>query len=390
MVSVEEALQIIRQNCPAPVEINLRLEQSLGYVLTKDVHSPIDMPPFNQSAMDGYALNLKEGTSAYQVIGEVAAGSDQNPKLQPGDAVRIFTGAAVPSDSNAVIQQEHVTQKNQTIELVESVHEGQNIRLKGEQLNQGELALSKGHTLTPASLGFLASLGIVDVKTFKKPRVGILITGNELVTTAYTLKYGQIYESNSVMLSGALKHYRFNDVDEHFASDDLPVITKKLSEMLTLYDVILISGGISVGDYDYVKTALEANEVKEHFHKIKQKPGKPIYFGAKENRMVFALPGNPASALTCFYMYVLPALNCLSGKEFMGLKEAQCKLRHSYLKKAGLAHFLKAECSGRDVQILNSQSSAMLNSFALSNALVFIPAATESINEGEFVTTYLL
>ncbi len=191
------------------------------------------------------------------------------------------------------------------------------------------------------------------------------------------------------MLETAIAQHHHNKPELVKVKDDLAATQKALSDLIQKNDIILISGGISVGDYDFVKKALENLGVKEEFYKIKQKPGKPIYFGTLNQKLIFALPGNPASALTCFYIYVLPALNKSAGKKFEGLKTVKRKLKNTYHKKAGLAHFLKSVSDDEFVAISDSQSSAMLNTFAVANGLTFLPEEIESVDAGSVVDVFL-
>ncbi|MBL7899098.1 MAG: molybdopterin molybdotransferase MoeA, partial [Crocinitomicaceae bacterium] len=318
MISVQEALQNIEKNSSINQPEKRLLKNSLNYILAEDVFSPIDMPPFRQSAMDGYAVNFDTDILQYRLAGEIPAGSSENFNLKKGEAVRIYTGSAVPDTANCVVQQEIVVVENDHIKFTSEVKLSMNIRQKGEQIQQKAVALKKGDVLNPAAIGFLATLGLTEVLVYSKPKIFILTTGSELINPGETLRHGQIFESNSIMISSLLHEKGFTDVTIERVKDDLEDTIKKIKEALELCDLLLISGGISVGDYDFVKEALKQNNVNEHFHKIRQKPGKPILFGTKGKKMIFALPGNPASALTCLYIYVLPALNKVAGKQFAG------------------------------------------------------------------------
>ncbi|MBK9592707.1 MAG: molybdopterin molybdotransferase MoeA [Crocinitomicaceae bacterium] len=389
MISVEQALKIIDSKTSQLLKHKIQLQDTLDFVLAESILSPINMPPFRQSAMDGYALNYDESISDYKLIGEVAAGSGETFNLKPGEAVRIFTGAAVPDSANVVAQQEIVNRIENKFTLTKEVQVGLNIRLVGEQIKVGITALEKGIILNPAAIGFLATLGITEVEVFSKPKIGLLTTGNELIKPGTPLSHGQIYESNSVMLETAITQHHHTKPELVKVKDDLATTQNALADLIQKNDVILISGGISVGDYDFVKTALENLGVKEEFYKIKQKPGKPIYFGTLNQKLIFALPGNPASALTCFYIYVLPALNKSAGKKFEGLKIVKRKLKNTYQKKSGLAHFLKSVSDDEFVEISDSQSSAMLNTFAVANGLIFLPEEIELVDAGNLVDVFL-
>jgi molybdopterin molybdotransferase len=390
MISVETALHLLETHTsPLDQSENCLVSEAAGRVLYEDVHSPIAMPPFKQSAMDGYALCTHEEL-VYKLIGEVKAGDSHEPELKKGEAIRIFTGAPVPQTANAVMMQEKVHADGPTITLTEAINLGLNIRPKGEQIEQGQLALKKGTKLTAASIGFLESLGITEVSVYKKPTVAILATGNELVKAGEPLAYGQIYESNAVMLKVALNQLGFTDTSTHKVADDYEQTRNALEELIASYDVVLISGGISVGDYDFVGKALQELEVTELFYKVKQKPGKPLFFGKKEDKVVFALPGNPASLLSCFYIYVQTALQRISGNLNFTLNRITAKSETSFTKKGDRPQFLKATYSNGKVGILEGQSSAMLHTFALANALVYVPASQNEFSINDEVEVILL
>jgi len=390
MITVNEALALLETKVTPTLKVaQIGIEHALHHVLAENIESPISMPPFRQSAMDGYAVYFT-GEKEFKLTGEVQAGDDKNPPLKPGEAVRIFTGAAVPDDANAVVMQEYVAHKGSIIHVEKEIALSQNIRETGEQIQKGSLALKAGTLLQPAALGYLASLGIDQIPVLVKPRIAIIVTGNELRSPGQELKRGEIYESNALMLKMALEKDGFTQVSIHRVEDSLESTIDVISNAMESHDVLLISGGISVGDYDYVEEALEENEVEEVFYKVKQKPGKPIYFGITEEQLVFALPGNPASALSCFYIYVLPALRKMSGYNSYHLERRLLISENDYPKKGDRAQFLKAYSTGSRVIILDGQASSMIHSFAVSNALVFIPAEVEEIKKGDKVQVVML
>ncbi|PHQ61594.1 MAG: molybdopterin molybdenumtransferase MoeA [Maribacter sp.] len=384
MIKAEDALGLVFDHSDSLEKYRLSLSKGISYYVAEAIFSPIDMPPFRQSAMDGYALNLSDGNT-YKVIGEIKAGDSYNPKLEKGEAVRIFTGAAVPKSANSVVVQEKVAVKNKTITLDVASRPGDNIRPIGEQVKANTLALKKGTRLTPAAIGYLASLGITDVEVYKKPRIAILVTGDELVEAGQDIAYGEIYESNSLMLSSALKSTDFTDVAIFKIKDDYKSTYTILNKVIADYDAILITGGISVGDYDFVGKALRELAVQQVFYKIKQKPGKPFFFGKKEGTSIFALPGNPAAALSCFYVYVYPALLKMSGNPEAFSPKVMAKSASVYSKKGNGSQFLKAIHTADKVTFLEGQSSSMLQTFALANALVYIPEEQSHIAIGDVV-----
>lgn len=389
MVSVQDAFSILKNNLPAPQEVEYSLLQARKHILAQTLLSPMNMPPFRQSAMDGFALCLHDAL-VYEIIGEIKAGDTHQVVLLPGQAIKIFTGAAVPDTTQAVIQIEKVSVNEKQLVLDEAVQTGTNVRPIGEQIATGELALEKGTLLNAAAIGFLAGLGFTSVKVFQKPRVGILVTGNELVKPGLPLEYGKVYESNGIMLESALKDAYFDEVNLYEVNDNYENTRNELQKALSANDVVLVSGGISVGDYDFVAAALKELQVETLFYKVNQKPGKPLFAGKLKNKMVFALPGNPAAALTCFYVYVLPTLSILSGKATDYNQAKSIAIAHDYKVHNTRAQFLKAHIINGEAIILSHQASSMLNSFSVANGLIFVPNGSYELKQGDSVDVYLL
>ena len=390
MITVKSAINIVKDTISETLKhIVLNVEDSTGYVLFEDIYSPINMPPFRQSAMDGYAVNINN-ESRYNLVGEVKAGDCHNPSLNKGEAVRIFTGAAVPDSANAVVMQEKVERNDGYILINSEIKISENIRPLAEQIKKGELALKKNTKITASGIGFLQSLGITKIKVFQKPTIGIIVTGNELIEPGEKLSHGQIYESNGAMLQSALLSLGYTKINQYKTEDDYKKTLTKIENALQNNDLVLISGGISVGDYDFVGKALLELGVEQLFYKVKQKPGKPLFFGKTNNTVVFALPGNPASALSCFYNYVYIALNQLCGDTNTELHRLKAKSHTSYAKKGDRAQFLKAFYKNGFVEILEGQASSMLNTFAIANAFVFVPEDLFEINKNDEVEVILI
>ena len=392
MISVTEAKEIINNNTTTLPAVKSVLSQAEGKVLAEDVYAPVDIPAFPQSSMDGYAFSF-EGWKQHKkikIVGEVVAGTKENITLEPGHAVRIFTGAAVPTGADTVIMQEKTKTHNEELIIEdETLQAGTSVRARGSEIKAGALALEKGRTLSPAAIGFLAGIGIAEVEVYPNPSVSIIITGNELQQPGTRLEHGQVYESNSFALKAVLKQLYINDVEILYATDKPEIVTSALKKALQQRDVVLLTGGISVGDYDFVLQAATECGVEKFFHKVKQRPGKPLYFGKKNNKLVFGLPGNPSSVLTCFYQYVIPALEKLSNKKPV-LKTIRAPLSNPFQKTALLTHFLKGIYDGKTVTPLNAQESYRLSSFATANCLIQVDEEITACNKGEFVTVYLL
>jgi molybdopterin molybdotransferase len=390
MISVEEALTIVQNNTKETAYFELKnIVDAQSYTLFEDIISPINMPPFRQSAMDGFALCLN-GNNTYTIIGEVKAGDGHHPHLKKGEAVRIFTGAPVPDTANAVVMQERTSVENQFLKINSQVVLNENIRPLGEQVLKGEIALKKGTRLTPAAIAFLASLGITKIKVYKSPSIAVVVTGNELVEPGNDLAYGQIYESNAVMLTTVLKQLGHQNISTYKIDDDYSKTVTVLDQIITKHDVVLVSGGISVGDYDFVGKALNELGVAQLFYQVNQKPGKPLFFGKKGTKVIFALPGNPAAALSCFYIYVYPALQNICGNSKVALPRTKAISKSNFIIKGGRAQFLKAIYNNGNVEILDGQNSSMLHTFALANALVYVNADSGSIKIDDIVDVILL
>ena len=393
MITVEEAKGLVDQNIQVLDSEIVLISDSLGRVLASDVFSKIDIPGYPQSAMDGYAVNavgdIAKGDS-FKVVAEVQAGDTNSYEIQPGEATRIFTGAPNPNGGNTIVIQEIVSVDGDVITVAKAVKNGANLRERGEQIMTGDTGLQAGTVINPAGIGFLAMMGYDKVKVYKQPIIHVVVTGNELVQPGKELKHGQIYESNSVALVSAFKQYGYEVAKVHFVIDTYEDTYNNLKLALAEADVVIASGGISVGDYDFVGKAFRDLGVEEIFYKVKQKPGKPLFFAKKENTAVFALPGNPASALTGLYQYVLPSINKMSGHGFEGLKTANLPLIGGYSKKGTRAQFLKAFITPDGVEILEGQSSAMMHTYAITNALIYIPWDQEETKDREEVLVYLM
>ena len=388
MIAIDEAFSILSKTIFTLPQATISLENALRYITAETILSPINMPPFRQSNMDGFALSLHHELT-YEIVGEIKAGNSKPIQLQPGQAVKIFTGAAVPDAAQAVIQIEKVSVNGNQLFLQESVLPETNIRPLGSQIKKNEIALEKGTILTPAAIGFLAGLGFTAVKVYQKPTIGIVITGNELISAGRPLAHGQVYESNAIMLQTALMESHYNQVEVYQVDDHFENTKSILEKAIQTHDVVLVSGGISVGDYDFVGQALQSLDVEILFYKVNQKPGKPLMAGKLNDTIIFALPGNPAASLTCFYIYVIPTLQKMSGMTISYETIIQKRMTHDYTVNNSRDQFLKAMVSNDEVTILMHQDSSMLDSFALANALVYLPNGNNKLAKGDEVASYM-
>ena len=394
LISVAQAKIWIAERSVLLANERVSLIESLGRVLAEDVFAPISIPGFAQSSMDGYAFNFDSYCEAgkLELVGEVAAGAANIfQQYAPYIAVRIFTGAPVPEGLDTVLMQEKARIENGFLFVEDSsLVAGRNVRLVGSEIVSGDLALAKSVCMTAAGIGFLASLGLTTVLVVANPNIGLIITGDELTQAGKPLMYGQVYESNTLLLQAALLQARFSKVKMYYAKDDLAILSQVMETAIDENDLVLLTGGVSVGDYDFVIRAANSVGVSTVFHTIKQKPGKPIFFGTtQKNCLVFGLPGNPASVLTCFYEYVLLALQGLTGRQ-IELESKHLPLMGTYKKTGPFTHFLKGKFDGQGVRLLGGQESFRLGSFSVANCLVVIPSDTEWVETGDLVEIHVL
>ena len=393
MISVEEAKKFVIENSPVFGEEKMAVSEAIGRVISQNILAPISLPSFRQSAMDGYCImksDFENGIKEFQLAGEIPAGSKQKIALKKGECYRIYTGAPVPDNATAVIMQENVlAQESKIIIRQEGIKEQENIRQIGEDISEGKIAVEQYHIVNPATVGFLNSLGIIEVEVYKKPKIAIVVTGNELIEPGKELPFGGVYESNGQMLKAALS--QLNIKAEVFKlKDDYKSTLELISQLTNQYELILFSGGISVGDYDFVGKALNELNSTTIFYKVNQKPGKPLYFGRLEGSFVFGLPGNPSSSLVCFYEYVLPWINNSQKKCPSFFLQKNLSLTHDFTVKPGRAQFLKARVFEDKVTILEGQNSFMLKSFTYANALVYLNGEKVSFKSSDNVEVHIL
>ncbi|MFZ1321605.1 MAG: gephyrin-like molybdotransferase Glp [Ignavibacteria bacterium] len=397
MISVKEAKYKLFRSVKPLFSVIKKISESTGYLIAESIKSPVDLPPFDQSAMDGFAVNFDHTAEiinnefSFLIVGEIKAGDKPFRFLKKNTAVYIYTGAAVPLNSTCVVMQEKALVKNGKVTVsLSALEAGSNIRRKGSEIKKGQSALTKGHRINPASVGFLSSMGFDKIKVIRKPILSVLSTGNELQSPGKKLSPGKIYESNSLMLESVIKGCGYKVSKLSSVKDERKKINDCIKIMLKASDVILISGGISVGKYDLVKEILHNLGVNEIFYKVLQKPGKPLYAGKYKDKLVFALPGNPAASLTCFYEYVLPCLNKMSGHSEIELTKKLLPLTKPFIMKGEKDLFLKAKIENDMVTILEGQGSNILRSFAESNAIVFLNSENKKFVKGSNIETHIL
>ena len=389
LVSVEQARALIAASLTRVKPAVRKVANSPGLALAEDIYSPLDIPAFDQSSMDGYAVYAEDIKGPLAVQGVMAAGHVQPETLQKNHAMRIFTGAPLPAGADTIVMQEKVIVNGSEIQITDpDISKGTHVRKLGSELKKDELVLKKGTVITAPVAGLLASLGFTTVPVYPRLSICIIATGNELQMPGRPLLAGQTYESNVCFLMAALKPFAENSGAVSYVEDNLEIIESTISSAISKYDLVILTGGVSVGDYDFVRRAADHLGVHCKFHRVKQKPGKPLYFGTKENAIIFGLPGNPASVVSCFYEYVLPAVRFML--HLPQEERVSAILKNDFKKAKGLTQFLKAYVENGEAEILEAQESYRLRSFATANCLVALDENRLDYEKGETVTIRIL
>ncbi len=412
MINVEEALAKILNSIEILDSEEKPLLDCLGQVLAEDVYSPLDVPPHDNSAMDGYAVLAgsikgasRKNPKVLRVLGELAAGDVSDLKVEPGTAIRIMTGAFVPDKADVVVPFEdtdEIDRKEAAISKTEigvhvSLAEGSNIRRRGEDIAKEELVLRKGKLLRPADIGVLASLGKSVVSVIRRPLVGILATGNEVAKINRPLPAGKIYNSNSYSLAAQVVQCGGIPRILGVAPDDVEQLTAAVHEGLEC-DMLVTSGGVSVGDYDVVKQVLAA-EGNVSFWTVRMKPGKPLAFGMFKRSdgteiPHLGLPGNPVSSMITFEVFARPAIFKMMGRNNLSKSNISAVMEDSVGNKDGRRIFARVVVTRKDskyfAHITGPQGSGVLSSMAKANGLAVIPESTNEVKPGETVEVIML
>ncbi|MEA2627010.1 MAG: molybdopterin molybdotransferase [Candidatus Binatota bacterium] len=395
MISVREALDVVvREVSPLGAE-RVGIVAAGGRALAEEVRSGRDVPGTANSAMDGYAVrhaDLTDLPARLRVVGIAAAGA-VGGRVNAGEALKIMTGAPIPAGADTVVRVEDTRADGDLVEIGVAPAAGANVRGAGEDVRSGDAILSRGRRVGPAEVGLLASIGRAFVLVVQRPRVAILSTGNELVEADDTVSPGQVVNSNAYTLAAAVAEAGALPVILPIARDSLAE-TRAAFREAARHDAILSTGGVSVGDFDYVKAAMDEVGVRRLFWKVAQKPGKPLTFGMLEGRPYFGLPGNPVSSLVCFELYARPALRKMAGFEAIHLPTAAVTLGEDVKKAPGLTEFIRCRIERRDGRLVatstGSQSSGVLRSMSQGHALVIGAAEVSRLRAGSGARAILL
>ncbi len=389
MITFDEALRIVLAEATPLTETHeIALDHALGRGMAAPLVARVDNPRFDNSAVDGYGVRLADLPGPLPLVGAVGAGDAELDRLDRPAALRILTGAPVPTGVDAVVMQEDCRVKGGAITVVGTVEMGANIRRKGEEYRVGGRLLPAGTQITPPVAGLMATNGIERVEVRREVRVAVVTTGSELVTTGGNLGPTQIYESNSMALRFAVRSLGASVRIEHVV-DDETLTRDVLSKALASSDVVVTTGGVSVGDRDLVKGVLANLGVEEKFWRINIRPGKPVYFGKLGRKLVFGLPGNPVSALVTFHLLVRPALRKMMGIVDPAGPRLPAILLQTLTKAAGRAEFIRGrmDASGERLKVTpdRARDSHMVGGIASADCLIELPAEAETVEAGTLV-----
>jgi molybdopterin molybdotransferase len=394
LLSIEEAQRLVLEHAPTLESEPVALEQAAGRILAEPAQAVVDLPPFASSAMDGFAVRAQETPGRLHVAGEqAAAGSPAASALEPGEAIAIATGGVVPEGADAVVPIELVVQSDNQIRIDEAIAAGENVRPRGGDARSGDVVVEAGVRIGPAQLGALAAAGVADVVCALRPRAAVIATGSELRRPGEQLEHGQIYEANGVMLAAQLESAGAVVAFVQVVADDVEAHRRALETALEC-DVVLSSGGVSVGPHDLVRSVAAELGAEEVFWRVAVKPGKPLWFGLRGRTLILALPGNPVSSLVSFELFVRPALLALQGAAEPRPEFAVGALARAARRNSARDEFLRARRTIRDgaveLEPLAGQESHMIARAALADALVHVPRGEGELPAGTPVRYLML
>jgi molybdopterin molybdotransferase len=397
LISIKEAKKIISENLFLTGTEDVELSESQGRILAEDIIAPDNSPLFDNSAMDGYAVHWADVSDVaggkevrLSVTGESAAGIEFDGSSGENSAIRISTGAKVPDGFDAVVPVEQVEEDSSEIKILEVKKKGQHIRLAGEEYRKGDLLLKAGVEISPAHIALLASIGKTDINVNRKPEVSIITTGSELVSYDSNVTGSQIRNSNLIMLEKAVIQSGGEVAASLHVEDDLQNTIEDLKMAADSCDIILMSGGVSVGPHDHVKSAAEHAGFKELFWRVNQRPGKPFFFAKRNNCLLFGLPGNPVSALMTYVVYIHSVIGSIQQKNNL-LSVKTSRLKSAIINKSYRDTFFRVKFADEDKQLCENtefQGSHMIMSLVNSDGFIEVKGNEELKKESE-VTVFL-
>ncbi|MBL7081878.1 MAG: molybdopterin molybdotransferase MoeA [Candidatus Omnitrophica bacterium] len=406
MIKCEKALSIVINSIKGLGSEGVDVSSSLHRILAQDIYAQCDVPPFNNSAMDGYALKSTDVKGAsyrfpaiLKVIDDVRAGYVSKKRLKKKQAMRVMTGAPIPSGTDSVVMVEFTqrlkTGEGEFVKVFKTTEDEENIRLKGEDVKKGQGVLTKGSLIRPQEMGMLASMGINRLEVAKKLRIGILVTGDELVKMGQRLSRGKIRNSNTYSLTGQVLAVGATPVNLGIARDNKAAVRQKIINGINKnIDLFLVSGGVSMGDYDLVKDVLAELGSEIKIWRVAIRPGKPLVFGYIKGIPVFGLPGNPVSSMVVFEEFVRPAILKMSGAGTLFRPVATAIFAQSFKKTKGLKYFVRVRIENKNnkfyAYLTGPQGSGILKSLVLADAIMVVPEEISELKKGQRVCIQLL
>ena len=399
MITIEEARALVlAEASPLPSE-RRALSEVLGGVLAQGLTAPHDLPPFDNSAMDGYAVRAADVSRAadfpvtLKVVDTVAAGGLARAEVGTGEAIKIMTGAPLPRGADAVVEVEATEPRDGTVVVLRELESGENLRRAGEDVRRGTPVLAAGDVVGPAEIGLAASLGFPFLEVHHRPRVAIVATGSELVEVSQELAPGQIRNSNSYTMEAQCRQLGIEAERLGIAPDEYEA-TRALLERGMTYDVLITSGGVSVGEFDFVKEVQDDLGVERRLWRVAMKPGKPLVFGVRDGCLVFGVPGNPVAAMVSFELFIRPALLRLMGHRRILRPLHRAVMHEDLVNRYGRVHVVRVrawrEGDTWHASSTGPQGSGILKSMVNADGLVFVPSDTEGIRAGDTVDMTLL
>jgi molybdopterin molybdotransferase len=397
LIEYPEAVRLVLENTRRLPAEDVPLVESQGLALAKDVRARFDSPPFDNSAVDGYAVRSADAEAgrAFRVVDEAPAGRPAAKSVREGEAIKIFTGGVIPEGADAVVMVENTTGWGERFELKKAASPGQNVRGSGEDVRGGDVILKKGAEVGPPEIALAATQGYGELPVYRRPKVVVLSTGTELVEPGTRdLSPGEIYDSNSFAMIAQARELGAETRRTSAASDDPDLIRDALSEALETADVVVTSGGVSVGEKDLVKGTMLELGVRQIFWGVKFKPGKPLFFGVRGDVRLFGLPGNPVSAMVCFELFVRPALVRMMGREDKKRPHIEVYFQEDVKNNFGRMHAMRVSLERTEkgwlARSVGAQGSGLVSSLTKADALALIGPDSEGARAGEPVEAMVL
>jgi molybdopterin molybdotransferase len=397
LIEYPEAVRLVLENTRRLPAKNVALLETRGLALAEDVRAKFDSPPFDNSAVDGYAVRSADAETGrvFRVVDEAPAGRPASRSVGEGEAVKIFTGGVIPEGADAVVMVENTTGWGEEFELKKAASPAQNVRESGEDVREGDVILKEGTEVGPSEIALAATQGYGWLPVFGPPKVVVLSTGTELVEPgARGLGPGEIYDSNSFAMVAQTREIGAEARRISAASDDAGVIREAVREAFATADVVVTSGGVSVGEKDLVKSTMLELGVEQVFWGVKFKPGKPLFFGVRDDVRFFGLPGNPVSAMVCFELFVRPALMKMMGREDKGRPHIEVYFEQDVKNRFGRMHAMRVSLERTEkgwlARSVGAQGSGLVSSLTKADALALIGPESEGVRAGEPVEAIVL